>query len=178
MPGRTLIAAAALAAVVSPVAPAQALDQETTYEQQDVRSRPKGGTPEHVTLDVPTGWDRDRLNRGSVGFFHITAHPQSIVVDLDPLSDKVSEMREERRTLRDLGPKYYREYDWRVNDPNRKIRVRWVYAYRDAQTDDTWSYTSVFDIDHDRLEIDGRRTQKDELKEIRRHVVASYESID
>lgn len=117
MPARTLIAAATLAVLAAPLAPAPALG-ETTYEQQDVRSRPKEGTPEHVRLDVPTGWARDRLNRVSVGFFHITAHPQSIVVDLDPLSDKVSEMRKERRT------------------------------------------------------------QKDELKEIRRHVVASYESLD
>lgn len=129
MPRRTVVAAT-LAALAPPALPAAASAAEVSYEQQDVRSRPKEGTPEHVSLDVPTGWDRQRLNRVSVGFFHVTAHPQSIVVDLDPLSDKVSAVREERRALRDLGSRYYREYDWRVNDPDKKIRIRWVFAYR------------------------------------------------
>ena len=177
MPSRTVIATAALAALAAAAAPAPALAEEPTYDQQDVRSRPKDGTPEHVTLDVPADWERDRLNRVSVGFFHITENPQTIVVDLDPLVDTVREARAEARTLRDLGHRYYREHDFRVNEEDDLVRVRWVFAYRDAQTDDTWSYTSVFLMQDDRLVIDGRLTEKEELQEIRRHVVASYESV-
>src|SRR5687767_7059207 len=57
MPTRTVIATAALAAVAATAASAPALAEEPTYEQQDVRSRPKDGTPEHVTLDVPADWE-------------------------------------------------------------------------------------------------------------------------
>lgn len=177
MPGRTLIATAALAALAVSVvpSPASAADEEITYEQHDVRSNPREGEAEHVTLDVPSEWERDRLNRVSVGFFDYTVAPQSIVVDLDPLVDTVQEMRAEAKTLRDRGSRYYKEYDFRVNDKDDKVRVRWVFAYRDAQTDDTWSYTSVFLMSGERLVIDGRRVDKDQLKEIRRHVVGSFQ---
>jgi hypothetical protein len=170
-------ALAALAGTFAP-GPAPALAEEVAYTSHDVRSRPRTGTPEHVTLDVPATWERDRLNRYSVGFFDYTEHPSSIVVDLDPLSDTVREVRAEVRTLRALGRRYYREHDFRVNGPDKKIRARWVFAYRDAQTEDTWSYTSVFLIDGDRLTVDGRRAERDELKEIRLHVVRSYEVVD
>ena len=175
MPRRTVIAAAALAALATATPWPATAEDEVTYEQHDVRSKPKSGSPEHVTLDVPSEWDRDRLNRVSVGFFDYTVPPRSIVVDLDPLVDTVKEARSEVRSFRDLGRRYYREHDFRVNDDDQKIRARWVYAYRDAQTDDTWSYTSVFLMGRERLVIDGRRVDKEGLKEIRRHVVASFE---
>lgn len=176
MPTRTPITAAAIAALAVTATPGPSPAEEVTYEQHDVRSRPKDGTAEHVTLEIPSHWERDRLNRVSVGFFDYTEHPQVITVDLDPLSDTVREMRGEARTLRDLGRRYYREFDFRVDDQEDEVRVRWVFAYRDAQTDDTWSYTSVFLMQDDRLVIDGRLTEKEGLQEVRRHVVASYAS--
>ena len=169
----TTLAIATLAALAATTAPA--LGDEITYEQHDVRSKPRDGDPEHVTLEVPDDWRRDRLNRVSVGFFNDTAPPRWITVDLDPLNDTAGEMRAEAKTLRDLGDRYYREFDFRVNDTDDKVRVRWVFAYRDAPTDDTWSYTSVFLMGDDRLLIDGRLKVKEELQEVRRHVVASYE---
>jgi hypothetical protein len=75
--------------------------------------------------------------------------------------------------FREMSPRYYREYFFEVNDEDKKIRVR-VYAYRDAQTDDTWSYTSVLLLRDDRLVIDGRLVDREKLKEVRKHVVTSY----
>ena len=50
-----------------------------------------------------------------------------------------------------------------------------MFAYRDAQTDDTWSYTSVFLLGNERLVVDGRKTDKEKLQEVRRHAVNSFE---
>ena len=176
MPRRTLIATAALAAVATTVAPLPAsAEEELTYEQHEFRSNPKKGPEEQVTLEVPADWDRDRLNRVAVGFFDYSVHTRNIIVDLSPLSDTPEEMRTRVREMRDLPDRYYREYDFRVNDDDAEISVRWVFAYRDAPTDDTWSYTSVFLMDDEELVIDGRYKQKEELQEIRRHVVASFE---
>src|SRR5687768_13738503 len=130
MPTRTTLATAALAALTLVATSAPVSAEETSYEQHDVRSRPRTGDPDHVTLEVPADWDRQRLNRVTVGFFNTTVRPQTIVVDLDPASDTVEEMRAEARTLRDLGERYYREYDFRVDDEDAKVRVRWVFAYR------------------------------------------------
>jgi hypothetical protein len=173
MPRCTVISSVALAALATTMTPS--LAAEVSYEQHDVRSNPKEGPSEHVTIDVPDSWERDRLNRVSVGFFDYTTATRSIVVDLDPVNDTPKEMRAEVQTLRDLGPRYYREHDFRVNGEGDGIRVRWVFAYRDAQTDDHWSYTSVFLIDDERLVLDGARSDKDELKELRTHVVSSFE---
>ena len=185
MPRRAVVATATLSALASAVTAAPVLADETsgdvvTYVQQDVRSHPKKGEEEHVTLDVPADWTRDRLNRVSVGFFDYQVHTRWVTVDLDPHNDTVEEMRAEVRSLRDLGDRYYKEHDFRVNEADEEIedeiRVRWVFAYRDAPTDDTWSYTSVFLMQDDLLVIDGRRRQKDELKDIRKHVVTTYAS--
>jgi len=175
MPRRTLIAAALLPAFLPLVPLPATADEEVTYVQQDVRSNPRKGSPERVTLRVPSDWDRNRLNRVSVGFFNYTVRPQSIVVDLDPLHDTVKETRAEVRSFRDLGLRYYREYDFRVNGKDEKVRVRWVYAYRDAQTDDTWSYTSVFLMSGERVVVDGRRRDRQELRSVRHHAVRSFE---
>ncbi len=181
MPRRTVLttaAAAALAVLATTASAAPAPADELTYEQHDVRSNPKKGPSDHVTLDAPADWDRQRLSRVAVGFFNHTARPQTIVVDLDPLNDTVKEIRDEAQTLRDRGDRYYREYDFRVNDADDKVRVRWVFAYRDAQTGDKWSYTSVFLIGHERLEIDGRHVDKDQLKQLRTQVATSFEIQD
>lgn len=173
MPRSTVIATVALAALATTVAPA--LAEEASYEQHDVRSNPKKDPSEHVTLKVPADWDRQRLNRVSVGFFNQTARPQTIVVDLDPLNGTAKELRAEAKALRDLGPRYYREHDFRVNDEDDEITARWVFSYRDAQTGDDWSYTSVFLFDDERLEIDGRRVDREELKQVRTRVVGSFQ---
>lgn len=152
-------------AVLAPTASAQ----EPEYEHQVVRH----GSHETVTLDAPAGWDRQQLNRHSVGFYDYTAPGKSIVVDLAPLVDTVAEMKAERRTLKDLGRRYYREVRFRVSDPGSKVRVRWVFSYRDAQTDDTWSFTSVYLMHGDRLVVDGRRAQREAIIPIRDHVVRS-----
>ena len=169
----TALAIATVAALATTATPA--LADEITYEEHTFTSNPREGEPEEISLEVPADWDRQRLNRVTVGFFGTSVMPQTIVADLDPLSDTVREMRAEAKTLRDLGKRYYREFDFGVNDEDDKVRVRWVFAYRDAQTDDTWSYTSIFLMGDDRLEIDGRLKQKEQMQEIRRHVVASYQ---
>ena len=175
MTRQTAIATAAFAAIAAAVVPSPALAAEVSYETHDVRSDPKKGAEEHVTLDVPDDWERDRLNRVSVGFFDYTTATRSLVVDLDPLNDTPREIRAEAQTLRDRGSRYYREHDFRVNDKGEKIRVRWVYSYRDAQTDDEWSYTSVVLIDDERLVLDGARTDREQLEQIRKRVVGSFE---
>jgi hypothetical protein len=169
----TVLATVALAALAA--VPGPAVAEEVVFENHVVRSRPAEGAAEKISLDVPAGWDRDRLNRYSVGFFDYTDPVRTIVVDLDPLADTARETRAERRTLRDLGRRFYREFAFQVNDPGEEIRVRWIFAYRDAQTDDTWSYTSVFLMKGERLVIDGRLVEKQELRAIRRHVVRSVE---
>ncbi len=175
MQRKTMIAAAALTAIAATAAPSPVLGDEITYEQHDVRSDPRKGSPEHVSLDVPEDWDRQELNRVSVGFFDSTESSRSLVVDLRPLVNTVRELRAQVKMLRDSGPEHYREYDFRVNDGEGKIRARWVYSYSDAQTGGDWSYASVFLIDGDRLFLEGKQTDIEELREIRRHVVTSYE---
>jgi hypothetical protein len=172
----TVIAAAAAVLSGATIAPAShAGAEELVFENRKVKSDPPEGSPEVATLDVPADWVRNRLNWHSVGFFDLTAPGKSIVLDLEPLEDTVREVRAERRLLRGLGPSDYREYAFRVADPGSKVRVRWVYAHRDSQTEDTWSYTSVFLMRGNRLVIDGRRSEREELKPIRRHVVRSVE---
>jgi hypothetical protein len=134
------------------------------------------GTGERLTLDVPADWERSRLNRHSVGFFDYTAPGRWVVVDLQPLVDTVREARAERRGMRALGPRYYREHEFRVSGPGAAVRVRWVYSYRDAQTEDTWSWTSVYLVGDNRLVVDGRRSQRAGLEPISRHVVGSVET--
>lgn len=168
----TIITTVALAALATTVAPA--LAGEMSYEQHDVRSNPKEGPGEHVTLDVPDTWDRDRLNRFTVSFSDSEAH-RGLVVDLDPHYDTARKMRAEAQVMRDLGPAYYREHDFRVNDEDEKVRVRWVFAYRDAQTEDRWWYTSVLLIDDERVFLDGELSDKEELKQIRKRVVGSFQ---
>ncbi len=175
MPRRNLVATA-VAAVAAVAVAAPALAEETTYEQHEFESSPRKseGTPERITLEVPTGWERQDLSRTTVGFDNVTVRPQSIIAYLHPVADTVRETRAEVKMFREMSDRYYREYFFQVNDEDKKIRVRWVYAYRDAQTDDTWSYTSVYLLRDDRLVVDGRLVDKDELKEIRKHVVTSY----
>jgi hypothetical protein len=172
---RITIIATAVAALAATTAPASAMAEDVTYATQVVRSNPTDGSQEVVTLDVPADWVRDRLNPYSVGFFDDVAPVRSIVIDLNPRANTVRETKAEARTLRALGRNYYRELDFRVLDPGKKIRVRWVFAYRDAQTDDTWSYTSVLLMHGERLVIDGRYSQREELSQIRRHVVTSVQ---
>ena len=181
MPRRTLVTTAVLAALGATAVPAPAPAEEVTYEQHEFESSPRkseGPAPERVTLEVPTGWDRQELNRVTVGFFNTTARPQTIEANLHPVADTVRETRDEVKMFREMSARYYREYFFEVNGDDKKIRVRWVYAYRDAQTDDTWSYTSVFLLRDDRLVIDGRLVDKEELKEIRKHVVTSYAFVE
>jgi hypothetical protein len=165
---RTASAIAASAVSFVLVSTSTASAQAPFYENQQVSYG-----DETVTLDAPAAWDRQQLNEHSVGFLNYTAPGKRIVLDLAPLVDTVAEMKAERRTLRDLGPRYYREVGFRVNDPGRKVRVRWVFSYRDAQTDDTWSFTSYYLMHGNRLEVDGRQTQRDRLVTIRDHVVRS-----
>jgi hypothetical protein len=175
---KTLIAAALALAGVSTAVPANASAEDLVYENRSVESDPPDGAAEHLTLDVPADWDEDRLNWHSVGFFDLTAPGKSIIVDLEPRANTAREVRAERRQLRALGPSDYREYAFRVNEPGSRVRVRWVYANRDSQTDDTWSYTSVFLMRGNRLVIDGRRSERAQLKSIRRHVAPSVELSD
>ena len=174
----TLIAAAIALAGTSAAVPCSASAEDVVYENRTVESDPPDGTAEHLTLDVPADWDEDRLNWHSVGFFDLTAPGKWIIVDLEPLANTAREVRAERRLLQALGPSDYREYAFRVNEPGSRVRVRWVYANRDSQTEDTWSYTSVFLMHGNRLVIDGRRSEKAQLKSIRRHVAHSVELPD
>lgn len=173
MQRKTMIAAAAIAAIAGTVAPSPALGDEITYVHHDVRSDPRKGSPEHVSLDVPDSWET-RSTRTSASFFD-QIPGSSLVVDLRPLVNTVPELRDQVAMLRDQGAERYREHDFRVNDPGSKIRARWVFAYSDAQTGSDWSYASIFLIDGDRLSIEGKLADIEELREIRRRVVTSYQ---
>ena len=171
---KTMIATAAVAAFAATAASSPVLGEEISYVHQDVHSDPPKGSPEHVSLDVPDSWERDQLTRSSVGFFDEAPGP-SLVVDLRPDVNTVRELRVQVEMLRDRGAEFYREYDFRVNDQESEIRARWVFSYSDAQTGGHWSYTSIFLIDGNRLFLDGKKADIEELREIRRHAVTSYE---
>jgi hypothetical protein len=168
-----MIAAAAVAAIAATAAPSPVLGDEISYVHHDVRSDPREGSPEHVSLDVPDSWEI-RLTRTSASFSDQT-RGASLVVDLRPLVNTVRELRAQVRMLRDRGAEYYREYDFRVNDQGAKIRARWVFSYSDAQTGGHWYYTSIFLIDGDRLFLEGKKADIEELRQIRRRVVTSYQ---
>jgi hypothetical protein len=179
MPCRTTIAAAAAAALATVVAtapaPASPVAEDVVYESHLVRSDDPDGPDEQLRLDVPVGWERNQLNRHSVGFFDYTVPTRWITVDLKPRTNTVREMRGERRTLRTLGPAGYREHAFRIFDAGGRVRVRWVYSNRDPQTEDTWSYTSVFLMKGDLLVVGGRLSDRRRLVPIRRHVVRSVQ---
>jgi hypothetical protein len=171
----TIVTAAVLAALAATAAPTPATADDISYQNHVVESTPPDGAGESISLDVPADWERDTLNWHTAGFFDYIEQPRSIVVDLEPLVNTVREARAEARVLRELGRRYYREFAFKVNEPGSRVRARWVFAYRDAPTDDTWSYTGVFLMKGNRLVIDGRLAHKEELQQIRRHVVRSVE---
>lgn len=131
---RRTVVALAVAALTASVAPVPAMAQDVAYEQQQVRSRPPEGTPvEHVTLEVPAEWERDRLNRYSVGFFDYRPNPRTIVVDLDPVSDTARKMRKEarpRQLLRRRRWVAYREVNAGacIVFPSRERRTTWAHV--------------------------------------------------
>ena len=165
------LAAIALSAVASPAAA-----EAVVYEQQTVTAREPGEPArgaETATLDVPTGYERHRLSWHAVGFAEMFDGGRSLVLDLQPQSDTLAELKQERATFAEEAGDSYRELDFTVNDRDAKVRARWLFTYAEDGTGDVDPYISVLLMRGNRLQMSGRLSERKHVNEIRHHVVRS-----
>src|SRR5262245_59656765 len=170
----TLVTAAVATAVVAAAAPAMA--EAVVYDSQNVKSVEPGSKPqatEWASLDVPTGYTRQRIDWHTVGFFENQGGRQ-IFIDLRPAADTVRELRAERKALKGEAGDAYHEYGFYVNrEDAAHVTARWVYSYAQPGTEDTEPFTSVMLMSHNRLTVVGKQSERKFVREIRRHVVRS-----
>ena len=166
-------AAAAALALGAALVPANA--EAVVYESRTVRATLPDGGVERATLDVPTGYERDRLDRHTVAFVERNGAGRVISMDLAPESDTLRELRQERRQLRKEYADSYREFAFRVNDRDSNVRAKWVYTFRAEGTDDTEPYVTVYLMDHNQLRVVGKVSERKQVNFIKDHVVGSVE---
>lgn len=166
-------AAASLAAasVIGAALPLPAAAEAVTYRTRDVKAQLADGSTVWAALDVPTGYDRQRLNRHAVGFFERVPGGRVIILDFEPRSDNLLELREERADLAEQMGDDYDELAFHVNGKDSKVRARWVFAYTQGPRDRNDPYISVLLLrGGEQLQIGGKLSEAEHVRLIRRHV--------
>ena len=93
-------AAAAAVALTGMALPANA--EAVVYDSYGVQSNLPDGGHEYATLDIPTGYEVDRLNWHTTVFHETVDQGRAIHVDLNPESDTVEELRQALLGFREI----------------------------------------------------------------------------
>ena len=162
--------AAAAAVVVTGLAvPANA--EAVVYESYGVRSNPPDRPGhEYASIDIPTGYDVDRLDWHTTAFFERVDQGRTILVDLHPAADTVRELREERTELEKEAGDSYREFAFDVNDRDAKVRARWSFTYTEPGTGDVDPFVTVMLMSGNQVRIVGKLDEREQLRSIRDHI--------
>ena len=168
-----LTTAAAVAVAVSGLAmPAHA--EAVVYEKQTVSTKSNDdSTREYATLAIPTGYDKHRIDRHTVGFFEMVDGGRAIIMDLEPEVNTVKEIKAQRAELVEEGGAAYEEFAFKVNDQDAKVRVFWSYSYETPGTEEVDPFTNVMLMSGNRLHVVGKLAEREHVEEIRKHVVKS-----
>ena len=172
----TLVATAVTAGALAAAAPASA--EAVVFDTKNVGARAPGhdaDTTEWASLDIPTGYARQRLDWHTVGFFEEVGEGRQIILDLHPRTDTVRELRAERDALREEGGKRYHEVAFVVHrEEGAPVTARWVYRYAAPGTDDIDDpYSSVMLMGGNRLTVVGSNAARPFVRDLRHHVIHS-----
>jgi hypothetical protein len=171
-PATTLAAAALTAfAVGAAIVPANA--EAVVYETKNVRATTPEGGVEYASLDIPTGYDRDRINRHAVAFVEQHGAGRVISLDLDPEADTLRKIKQERRAMEEKYGDSYHQFAFKVNGRDAKVRVKWVYTFSEDGTEDTEPYVNVYLVGGNQLRVVGKVSEREQVNNIRNHVVGS-----
>jgi hypothetical protein len=166
------VAAVSTLAVTGLALPANA--ECVVYDNQSAQSNPPMGPGhEYASLDVPTGYAQARLDWHTVGFFEQVDQGRAIIMDLHPQSDTVRELEAERATFAEGAGDSYEEFAFKVNDKDAKVRARWVFTYAEEGTGDVAPFVSVMLMGGNQLKVVGQVAEREQVEEIRKHVVRS-----
>jgi hypothetical protein len=158
-----LLAAAAVAvSTVAVTAPATA--EAVVYDTHHVKA-----DAEHASIDIPTGYTKHRENWHRFIWAEQFEGGRAIVLDLRPEADTVKELKAERGQL--VGAESYEEFAFVVNEPGSRVRARWVFTYSEPGTGDVDPFVSVMLMSGNRLQVAGKLAEKEQIKQIRRHVI-------
>jgi hypothetical protein len=165
-------AAAAAVAFSGLALPAHA--EAVVYDSYGIRSNPPDRPGhEHATLDIPTGYEVDRIDWHTVGFFEQVDQGRAIIMDLHPESDTLRELKAEREAFIENAGDSYEEFAFQVNDKDAKVRARWVYTYAEEGTGDVAPFISVLLMNGNQLKVVGKVSEREHVERIRKHVVRS-----
>ena len=170
----TLATTTAAAAVAFSGLAMPAHAEAVVYKNYGISSNPPDRPgKEHATLDIPTGYEMDRLDWHTVGFFEQVEQGRAIIMDLHPQSDTVRELRTERAAFAEDAGDSYEEFAFQVNDKDAKVRARWVFTYAEEGTGDVAPFVSVMLMSGNQLRVVGTVAEREHVEEIRKHVVRS-----
>lgn len=162
-------AAAAAVALTGVTLPANA--EAVVYDSYGVRSNPPDRPGhEYATLDVPTGYDVDRINWHTTAFFERVDQGRTVIVDLHPDADTLRELRAERAELMEEAGDSYREFAFKVKDKDAKVRARWSYTYTEPGTGDVEPFISVMLMSGNQVRVVGKVDEREHIRFIRKHI--------
>ena len=165
----TTVAAAAVA-VSGFAVPAHA--EAVVYENHTVTSNPPNRPGnEYASLDIPTGYMEDRFNWHTTAFVEQVDQGRTIIVDLHPKADTVRELKNKRARLMESDT--YREFAFKVNDKDSKVRVRWSFTYSEPGTGDVDPFVSVMLMSGNHVTMVGKLDEREQIRSIREHIRAS-----
>ncbi|QIK65875.1 hypothetical protein G7072_05585 [Nocardioides sp. HDW12B] len=175
----TALAAAATAAAGVLATPTPAVAEAVVYTSERASVRLTYGTDEppsareSVRLDVPTGYVRDRRNPHKVTWHEPFTGGRAISVDLAPRNGTAADLRAQRdRTAATYGDSY-RELAFDVDRSAGGMTARWAYSFTEPGTGDVDPFVSVVLTEGNRIEVVGRLAEREQVRAIRKHVVAS-----
>ncbi len=183
---RTTRATAALAATLSLAALAStgaspASAEAVVYDAKTVRSLAPGAAPEtaeHASVDIPTGYARDRRSWHKVSFVEQHGAGRVITVDLAPKADTLAELKRQREVIKERYADSYRELSFTVIDDEMRaaqlFRARWTYTIAEPGTEDTDPFVTVYLKGGNRLQVVGSMQDREHVQLIRHHVIRSF----
>jgi hypothetical protein len=165
----TTAAAAAAVAVSGFAVPANA--EAVVYKSYGVQSNPpERPGHEYATIDIPTGYDVDRLNWHTTAFFERVDQGRAVIVDLHPKADTVRELRAERNELKEGAGDSYREFAFKVKDKDAKVRARWSFTYTEPGTGDVDPFITVMLMSGNQIKVVGKLEEREQVDSIRKHI--------
>jgi hypothetical protein len=174
-----LTAALSLAALTT-LSGSPASAEAVVYDSKTVRSvSPSTGDVETASVDIPTGYDRDRRNWHRVSFVENAGVGRVITVDLAPKADTLAKLKRQRGVIKDRYADSYREFSFTVIKDDAKaaelFRARWTYTFAAPGTGDPEPFITVYLKQGNRLQVVGSLQDKEQVKNIRRHIIKSLD---
>lgn len=171
----TFAASAALAALAMTAVASPATAEAVVYKNKTVSSHEPGtdqANTEYASLDVPTGYVKDRVNWHTVRFVEQVPNGRVLAVDLRPEADTVEELKAERDAFAEAAGDSYHQYSFKVNDEDAAVRARWTFSYAEPDSEGT-PYVTVVLMGGNRVQVAGDLGSRKAVDRIRKHVVRS-----